>query len=401
MRSIELALKDIQQILRDKKSLLFLVLMPLVFTLFMGFTYGQANQPEDPRLPVGWINLDAGGTLSESLRTDLERSEVLRLEETSPEEAARLVQNEKLAAVLTVPAGFSAKTLAGEEVYLDLLADKATSSGAAAEQAVRTAVVRTLSAAETARLATNLIQSGGVPVDAATVQQAAETAGRAWETPVLGFTVEKAQGDAPADSPVDDNPFNQSSPGMIVQFAIFGLINSAMLLVLERQTGCLPRLLTTSLNRAEIIAGHLLAMFTVSFAQELILVLVGQFAFGADYLRQPLATLIVMVALALWAASLGMLIGTLAKGEDQVILYAMAGMFLFSALGGAWFPLESVGRTFAAIGRWMPSAYAMTGFQNILIRGLGLGSVLVPAAVLLAWAAGCFGLAVWRFQKES
>ncbi len=262
-------------------------------------------------------------------------------------------------------------------------------------------MVRTLSAAETARLATGLIQSGGVPVDAAAVQRAAEAAGRAWEAPVLGFTVEKAQGDAPADSPVDDNPFNQSSPGMIVQFAIFGLINSAMLLVLERQTGCLPRLLTTSLNRAEIIAGHLLAMFTVSFAQELILVLVGQFAFGADYLRQPLATLIVMVALALWAASLGMLIGTLAKGEDQVILYAMAGMFLFSALGGAWFPLESVGRTFAAIGRWMPSAYAMTGFQNILIRGLGLGSVLIPAAVLLAWAAGCFGLAVWRFQKES
>ena len=36
MRSIELALKDIKQILRDKKSLLFLVLMPLVFTLFMG-----------------------------------------------------------------------------------------------------------------------------------------------------------------------------------------------------------------------------------------------------------------------------------------------------------------------------------------------------------------------------
>ena len=401
MRSIELALKDIKQILRDRKSLLFLVLMPLVFTLFMGFAYGQMSQPEDPRLAVGWINLDEDGILSASLHANLEQSEVLRLEEISPAQAARLVQNGKLAAALTVPAGFSEKTLSGEVVYLDLLADKATSTGAAAEQAVRTAVVRVLSAAETARLATGLIQANGAAVDAVTAQQTAEAASRAWEAPVLGFTIEKARGEVPTDSPVGDNPFNQASPGMIVQFAVFGLINSAMLLVLERQTGCLPRLLTTSMHRAEIIAGHLLAMFTVSFLQELILVLVGQFAFGADYLRQPLATLIVMVALALWAASLGMLIGTLAKGEDQVILYAMAGMFLFSALGGAWFPLEGVGRTFAAIGRWMPSAHAMTGFQNILMRGLGLSSVLVPAAVLLAWAAGCFGLAVWRFQKEA
>ena len=401
MRSIELALKDIKQILRDKKSLLFLVLMPLVFTLFMGFAYGQMSQPEDPRLAVGWINLDKDGVLSTSLRADLERSEVLRLEETTPEQAGRLVQSGKLAAVLTIPAGFSQKTLGGEVVYLNLLADQATANGAAAEQAVRSAVVRALSAAETARLATNLLHDSWAAVDATFTERAAKAASRAWQTPVLGFTLEKALGENQASSPTNDNPFNQASPGMIVQFAIFGLINSAMLLVLERQTGCLPRLLTTSMRRAEIIAGHLLAMFVVSFLQEMILVLVGQFAFGADYLRQPLATLIVMVALALWAASLGMLIGALARGEDQVILYAMAGMFLFSALGGAWFPLEGVGRTFAAIGHWMPSAHAMTGFQNILMRGLGVGSVLAPAAVLLAWAAGCFGLAVWRFQKES
>ena len=310
------------------------------------------SQPEDPRLAVGWINLDKDGVLSTSLRADLERSEVLRLEETTPEQAGRLVQSGKLAAVLTIPAGFSQKTLGGEVVYLNLLADQATANGAAAEQAVRSAVVRALSAAETARLATNLLHDSWAAVDATFTERAAKAASRAWQTPVLGFTLEKALGENQASSPTNDNPFNQTSPGMIVQFAIFGLINSAMLLVLERQTGCLPRLLTTSMRRAEIIAGHLLAMFVVSFLQEMILVLVGQFAFGADYLRQPLATLIVMVALALWAASLGMLIGALARGEDQVILYAMAGMFLFSALGGAWFPLEGVGRTFAAIGHW-------------------------------------------------
>jgi ABC-2 type transport system permease protein len=76
------------------------------------------------------------------------------------------------------------------------------------------------------------------------------------------------------------------------------------------------------------------------------------------------------------------------------------GMFVFSALGGAWFSFEGAGRAFVFIGRLTPGAWAMEGFQNIIIRGLGLSSVLIPTAVLLAYAASFFGLAVWRFRAE-
>ncbi len=97
---------------------------------------------------------------------------------------------------------------------------------------------------------------------------------------------------------------------------------------------------------------------------------------------------------------MGLLIGMLAKHEQQVILFALIAMFVFSALGGTWFPLETAGGAFAAIGRWLPSAWAMTGLQNILVRQLAFGSVLVPAGMLLLYAAGFFGLAVWRFRPE-
>ena len=89
-----------------------------------------------------------------------------------------------------------------------------------------------------------------------------------------------------------------------------------------------------------------------------------------------------------------------AKEEQQVILFSMIAMFLFSALGGTWFPLETAGAAFATVGRLMPSAWAMTGLQNLLIRGLLLNSVLLPCAILLAYAAAFFGLAVWRFKFE-
>jgi ABC-2 type transport system permease protein len=195
------------------------------------------------------------------------------------------------------------------------------------------------------------------------------------------------------------NPYNQSSPGILVQFAIFGLVTSAQVLVQERKSRTLQRLITTDMKPWEIVAGHMLAMFTVVFLQTVMLVLFGQWVLKVNYLREPLAVLSVAVTLGLWIASMGLLIGVIARAEDQVILFSMIAMFLFSALGGTWFPLEVTGGAFAAIGRLMPSAWAMTGLQNILIRGLGLESVGWPAAMLLAYAGLFFLLAVWRFRK--
>ena len=62
-------------------------------------------------------------------------------------------------------------------------------------------------------------------------------------------------------------------------------------------------------------------------------------------------------------------------------------MFVFSALGGAWFPLEFTGQTFSTIGHLTPSAWAMDGFQNIIVRELGLSSIGLPAGILLIYAA--------------
>jgi hypothetical protein len=40
MRIIAIVLKDLKQIVQDKRSLMILIAMPVVFTLFMGFAYG-------------------------------------------------------------------------------------------------------------------------------------------------------------------------------------------------------------------------------------------------------------------------------------------------------------------------------------------------------------------------
>ena len=410
MRILDLARKDLSQILRDWKSGLFLLVMPVLFTLFFGFVMGSAlapNPDEDLRLPVGMVDRD-GGSLASSLEKLLEDSEVIRpvaLDEEGAEQANQMVEAGDLAAVVIVPSGYTTQLLADQAVVLDVIVDQNQPAGQTAYRALETVTGRLSGAVEAAHISV----SAGEPQNGFTdvsirqtyLQDSLAEAVSAWEEPPLTVEVVKATGDALQDNQAASaSGFSQASAGMMVQFAIFGLITSAMVLVLERKSRTLQRLLTSPISRVEVIAGHVLAMFLVVFAQQLILVLLGQFVFGVDYFRQPLAILLMITVLALWAASLGLLISAVSRKEDQVITLSLIAMFIFAAMGGAWFPLEVAGKTFAAIGHLMPTAWAMDGIRNILMRGLGFQSVLMPAGILFGYALAFFGLAIWRFRFE-
>jgi ABC-2 type transport system permease protein len=410
MRILDLAVKDLKQIARDWRSALFLVVMPILFTGFFGLVF-RPETPDaqaDPRLPVGFSNLDTDGLVSAGLEALLPASDVIRpvaLEADEAGSAGERVADGELAAVVVVPAGYSQAASAGHAPPLEVIADETTAAGRAAVAGVETLVGRLLGAVESAHIAVAAYETQAQFADAASQQAyfeaAFQAAVAAWGQPPLTVQTELAVGtDSSGEQAPMPSGFAQSSAGMMVQFAIFGLINSGMILVLERKNGALPRLLTTPIGRAEIIAGHLLAMFLVVVAQEVVLVGLGQWVFGVDYLRQPAAVLVMLVALAVWAASLGLLIGAVARKEDQVVVICLVAMFLFAGMGGAWFPLEVTGETFSAIGHLLPTAWAMDGLQNIVVRGLGFSSVVLPAALLLAYAAAFFGLAVWRFKFE-
>ena len=399
MRILDLTLKDLAQILRDKRSLLFLAAMPILFTLFMGFAYkGNGEEtPEDARIRLGWVNNEPGGLLSSQLQEMLNSSGEIQMVELSIDEANEAVRAGDLAGALVVPEGFS-DALQGAPVQLRLVADTATPQGQSAYQLVRKAVTRLMSSAEIARLAAEMTGNEA----AAELEAGFSSAAQAWsETDSAALIrVEMAVAE-PEAAWFGDNPYNQASPGILVQFAIFGLVSSGQILVQERKTRTLQRMMSTSMRAWEIVAGHLLAMFSIVFLQEALLVVFGQLVLGVDYGREPLGTLLISAGLGLWIAAMGLLIGVFAKDDSQVVLYSLMAMFVFSALGGTWFPLEASSGAFAVIGKLMPSAWAMKGYQDILIRGLSGSSTYLPALVLLAYALGFFLLAVWRFRRMS
>jgi ABC-type multidrug transport system permease subunit len=397
MRIFDLAFKDLSQILRDKRALLFLVAMPIVFTLFMGFAYNageSGSESADMRLGLAYVDPEPASRLSQMLFARLEESDAVKVIRLEQAESLESLRRGEVAGVLVLPGNFDAQARDGSVPQLTLIAAANASEGQSLYQLLRVPISQLMSAVEIASI------SAETQASPDEYSPALELAWAKWDenSRLERVRMERAVGQA-QESWFGDNPYNQASPGILVQFAIMSLVTSAQILVNERKTRTLQRLMTTAMRPWEIVAGHLLAMFGLVFLQTAMLVIFGQFALGVNYLDEPLGTLLVSVALGLWVASMGLLIGLLAKSDDQVVLFSMIAMFLFSALGGTWFPLEASGGAFAALGRLMPSAWAMTGYQNILIRGLGLSSAVLPAGILLAYAFGFFLFAIWRFRK--
>ena len=52
------------------------------------------------------------------------------------------------------------------------------------------------------------------------------------------------------------------------------------------------------------------------------------------------------------------------------------------------------------ISRLTPHAWALNGFQNVIVRGLGVMDVLPSVGVLMTFALVFWGVAIWRFRFD-
>ena len=393
-RILDIALKDLMQLSRDVKTFMFLLFMPIVFTFLFGYAFGGFSSGEsESRLPVGYLSQDRHW-VADSLHDLLTKSEVIRLDESIFHSAAdleKLVAEGDLAAAVIVPDGYGRAELKGKITRLIVIADTSTSAWTTVEAELLTLASRLDGAIRTATVIEQ-INVEGIPFE-----YAFEKSLSAWEEPPIAIdettslAVKKASNAGMA--------LAHTAPAMMLQFAIAGLLTAAQVIVAERKSRTLQRLLTTATQRVHIILGHYLAILFLILTEFIILIIFAQVALKVDYLRVPAATLLVAFSAALCISAMGLLIGVLAQTEEQAIIFSLIPMFVLAGLGGAWVPLEATGPTFQAIGHLSPVAWGMDGFENIAARGLGFESVLVPAAALVGYAVFFFVIAERRFRR--
>lgn len=397
-RAALIAQKDLRETVRDRLSFIFILVMPLAFTAFFGVLFGGASDVD--KLPLAVWDAD-GGAAAKQLVADLGESPVVRLVVKEGGAFEQWMADERAAAGLLIPDGYSAAVAAGERAALTLVGTQGSSGATTVASEVRSLASRQVTVELASRAAAEAIWSTRSVPEGALDDVVAESAAKA--RPVVGAVladpaVATQVVEAGAAAGQTPSGFVLSSPGMMVNFILFSLMAAGIALITERQNGTLQRLMTTRLRRWELIGGKAAGMFLLTFVQQILLLGVAQLFFGVDYLRDPAALLVMMVSLSLVASTLGLVLASVLKSEQALIATTVLVSMAVAALSGAWFPLEVTGEAFQTVGHLLPTAWILDGLRGIVVRGFGVADVLPALWISLAWSAGFFALAVWRFR---
>ncbi|MGI5916362.1 MAG: ABC transporter permease [Anaerolineae bacterium] len=379
----------------DRSNLIFLVLLPLLFTMIVGAGLRGLEGDPTPRaldisLPV--VREDEG-VLADMLL------DALRAAGVTPEEVDELPPGEF---ALLIPEDLGQRLYRGESVDLSFQMRSDVNAAPAVEQAVQAALVRLNGAVRLARMAVEEGRAlGRFPDEAAAelfFQNALGDIMAATESPSAEAQIVWA---APTSDRSSDmaSSAEQASAGQIVTWVQITLLGISEILVDERLTGTLRRMLIVPTSRATVLGSKMIARLVLGLFQIAILMVGGAVLFRVDWGSDPLAAALVSLAFALATVALGTVIATLVQTRKQANS-AMVGLSMaLAALGGAWFPLEITPPLFRQAVQVLPSTWAMRAYTDVLARGADATGVLPEIGVLLGFATLFTAVAMWRFRR--
>lgn len=391
MRFFAVVAKDLTILLKDTGAVVTLFLLPLMFIVVMSFALAPLfRAPGDRPLVVPVEDRDRGPRAQRVLER---LREVPRVQVELVPDAEAEVLSGRRAAGLVLLAGFEQS---GE---LLLIGGPAQAQLAVAIDGLVAGVLDGLDREErvireTEGLARELQPEGAEAVDVrrlvAQAQERAQASG-----PGL-----KIRRKVSGSNELLPGIYEQNVPGYAVMFAFFLVNYVAGSILMERRLGTLQRLRAAPISRAGLLAGKLVPHFLVGLLQIAIMFTVGRLAFGMKLGHAPLGLALVTVAVSATATALGMLVASLARTEQQISGLSTLVILLLAALGGCLVPLFAMPAFMQRAALFTPHAWAMTAYQDLLVRGHGAADVLPHVGALLAFAAAFFAVALWRFRFD-
>jgi len=400
---LAIAFNSLKVTFRDKGNLIWLIIMPIVWTTLIGTM--STTGGGDEKIPVGFLNSDRGiyGEVFEEILKKEESIKIIAMAEDDKDKMRNLVKDTKLSVGLIIPDNFSEKLKVGERVVIEILKSERNSSYFLEELIEKTAHRISIDALA-ANFTVDKISKSGLVLESEMEKE------RMWEeafvkadaffepAPSIGteyvvLSVEKRNENIPLG-------VEASSPGFAVMFVMMGVCFAGVAMVQERHNKTLARLLTTPTEKFSIISGKMLGFFLVGFIQFMILILFGQLVLKVNWGNLPLGVLLLVISYVLSVTGLGTLLSVVVRTSAQAGAFAVLVSMVTSMLGGAWWPIEIVPKFMQTIARFTPQYWAINGFNKIITQGFGIIEILPNFYVLLAISAISLLLAIRFFRFE-
>jgi ABC-2 type transport system permease protein len=420
---LAITIKDFKVLARDRGGMVSLFLMPIMFILVMSFAQQDMYSVGTADKPVKLLVVSSDeGNLAEEVISSLSSLEGMEIVQTFEDKtltfqkAENLIVTGKYNVAIVFPSDFSEGILSSatddssQEATVTFIADPSTSTQFLAP--IRGSVEGYIQSMVAYAQLPIRIQGGFNQLAAEVPSEQAPFVAQIGDAFIsqmidrntdqnanLGVRFEQIS-PAAYKAPQFPTSVEQNVPGYTI-FGVFFIVQVLATSILsEKQDGTFRRLLVSPLSRAALLLGKLLPFYLVNLIQVTSMFAIGKFVFDMNLGQDPLALIVITMSTAAAATGMGLLVATMGKTPEQIGGLSTMLALTLAALGGVMIPSFVMPQVMQNIAKISPHNWALSGYQDVIVRGLGLNAVVNESLVLIGFAVVFFIIALWRFRFQ-
>jgi ABC-2 type transport system permease protein len=371
-RLTSLIRKEFIQILRDPRTLVLVLIIPVMQLFLLG--YAATNDLRN--VPLAVFDQDRSPQ-ARALLAAYRSADYFEVtfDVDSEEELRELIDSGEARAGLIIPPDYSQDLLSGETAHVVFVLD------------------------------------GSDPTVASTALSAAQMIGQAFSTQIIEERLAQRGQSAAITPPLQVHTNVWYNPDLISAYymipGVIGMILYALTSILtataivrERERGTIEQLIVTPIRPMELMIGKILPYVILALLNTLEVIAIGHWWFdvpirGSLWLIMAISGLFLLSSL-----GIGLLASSFANTQQEAMLIVWMTLLPGIFLSGFFFPLEAMPKILQWISYLVPLRYYLVVIRSLMLKGVGLAAVQEEVLALTIFGVGIMSAAAMRFRKR-
>ncbi|WP_290839142.1 ABC transporter permease [Flavobacterium sp.] len=205
---------------------------------------------------------------------------------------------------------------------------------------------------------------------------------------------------------VKPNAVQHNVPAWTLFAMFFIVIPLSINMVKEKNQGTFIRLRTNPVSSAVVIAGKTITYLIICMIQFYMMIAVGIWLFplmGLPALNVD-ANLFMLTIVALFsglaATGYGILVGTIAKTQEQSAPFGATSVIILAALGGVWVPVFAMPKFMQVVAMCSPMNWGLDAFYDVFLRNSGIVEIFPEITLLFLFFVATITIALLYDKKK-
>lgn len=174
---------------------------------------------------------------------------------------------------------------------------------------------------------------------------------------------------------------------------------SSVSIAREKEQGTMEVILVSPMHPLWLILAKVMPYFTISLINLATVLLLVVFLLEVPINGSLLLLLAVSLIYIFVALAMGLLISTVVDTQISALLFSVMGLlFPVVMLSGLMFPIENMPLILQVLAQIIPAKWYIVAVKNIMIKGLGIGSIIPEILVLSTMAIFFIALSLKKFK---